>query len=233
MFCCLTKQIQSQIDFRLNCICHFNKVAELFFTACVYFNSLLTDHTCKSLWIRMLQSNLLVTFKKKLKTYLFKTAFNPQTCLIYQWASSSQRALFIVIIICRYWQDLGYLIVYVTGRPDMQKQRVVAWLSQHNFPHGIVSFCDGLVHDPLRHKANFLKSLINEVREAGVCLGRRRKKVLEVSKSWPRSLIRPTWGSLQRTAPPRTSQCTRLSACLRSISTSWEGPQRECSTSVR
>lgn len=70
----------------------------------------------------------------------------------------------ICVASCRYWQDLGYLIVYVTGRPDMQKQRVVAWLSQHNFPHGIVSFCDGLVHDPLRHKANFLKSLINEVR---------------------------------------------------------------------
>uniref|UniRef100_A0A669EBC8 Phosphatidylinositol transfer protein membrane associated 2 n=1 Tax=Oreochromis niloticus TaxID=8128 RepID=A0A669EBC8_ORENI len=64
--------------------------------------------------------------------------------------------------VVRYWQDLGYLIVYVTGRPDMQKQRVVAWLSQHNFPNGIVSFCDGLVHDPLRHKANFLKTLINE-----------------------------------------------------------------------
>uniref|UniRef100_A0A669C7Z4 Phosphatidylinositol transfer protein membrane associated 2 n=1 Tax=Oreochromis niloticus TaxID=8128 RepID=A0A669C7Z4_ORENI len=65
-------------------------------------------------------------------------------------------------ILLLYWQDLGYLIVYVTGRPDMQKQRVVAWLSQHNFPNGIVSFCDGLVHDPLRHKANFLKTLINE-----------------------------------------------------------------------
>ncbi|XP_026995467.1 membrane-associated phosphatidylinositol transfer protein 2 isoform X4 [Tachysurus fulvidraco] len=64
--------------------------------------------------------------------------------------------------VVRHWQDLGYLIVYVTGRPDMQKQRVVAWLSQHNFPHGIVSFCDGLVHDPLRHKANFLKTLISE-----------------------------------------------------------------------
>ncbi|XP_061657185.1 membrane-associated phosphatidylinositol transfer protein 2-like [Syngnathoides biaculeatus] len=64
--------------------------------------------------------------------------------------------------VVRYWQDLGYLIVYVTGRPDMQKQRVVAWLSQHNFPHGVVSFCDGLVHDPLRHKANFLKCLITE-----------------------------------------------------------------------
>ncbi|XP_041436289.1 membrane-associated phosphatidylinositol transfer protein 2 isoform X2 [Xenopus laevis] len=65
--------------------------------------------------------------------------------------------------VVRHWQDLGYLIIYVTGRPDMQKQRVVAWLTQHNFPHGIVSFCDGLVHDPLRHKANFVKSLIYDV----------------------------------------------------------------------
>ncbi|XP_042765912.1 membrane-associated phosphatidylinositol transfer protein 2 isoform X7 [Panthera leo] len=65
--------------------------------------------------------------------------------------------------VVRHWQDLGYLIIYVTGRPDMQKQRVVAWLAQHNFPHGVVSFCDGLVHDPLRHKANFLKLLISEL----------------------------------------------------------------------
>uniref|UniRef100_A0A8C4WVF6 Phosphatidylinositol transfer protein membrane associated 2 n=1 Tax=Eptatretus burgeri TaxID=7764 RepID=A0A8C4WVF6_EPTBU len=64
--------------------------------------------------------------------------------------------------VVRHWQDLGYLIVYVTGRPDMQKQRVVAWLAQHNFPHGIVSFCDGLVHDPLRHKASFLRSLAHD-----------------------------------------------------------------------
>uniref|UniRef100_A0A672I7M6 Phosphatidylinositol transfer protein membrane associated 2 n=1 Tax=Salarias fasciatus TaxID=181472 RepID=A0A672I7M6_SALFA len=70
--------------------------------------------------------------------------------------------------VVRFWQDLGYVIVYVTGRPDMQKQRVVAWLSQHNFPHGVVSFCDGLVHDPLRHKANFLKSLIGEVGPARI-----------------------------------------------------------------
>nr|XP_060641492.1 membrane-associated phosphatidylinositol transfer protein 2 isoform X5 [Anolis sagrei ordinatus] len=65
--------------------------------------------------------------------------------------------------VVRHWQDLGYLIIYVTGRPDMQKQRVVAWLAQHNFPHGIVSFCEGLVHDPLRHKTNFLKSLIADL----------------------------------------------------------------------
>ncbi|XP_004852287.1 membrane-associated phosphatidylinositol transfer protein 1 isoform X1 [Heterocephalus glaber] len=65
--------------------------------------------------------------------------------------------------VVRHWQDAGYLIVYVTGRPDMQKHRVVAWLSQHNFPHGVVSFCDGLTHDPLRQKAMFLQSLMQEV----------------------------------------------------------------------
>nr|XP_033776440.1 membrane-associated phosphatidylinositol transfer protein 1 isoform X2 [Geotrypetes seraphini] len=65
--------------------------------------------------------------------------------------------------VVRHWQDSGYMIVYVTGRPDMQKHRVVAWLSQHNFPHGVVSFCDGLTHDPLRQKAAFLQSLVQEV----------------------------------------------------------------------
>uniref|UniRef100_A0A8C3VHH0 Phosphatidylinositol transfer protein membrane associated 1 n=1 Tax=Catharus ustulatus TaxID=91951 RepID=A0A8C3VHH0_CATUS len=64
--------------------------------------------------------------------------------------------------VVRHWQDLGYMIIYVTGRPDMQKHRVVAWLSQHNFPHGAVSFCDGLTHDPLRQKAAFLQSLRTE-----------------------------------------------------------------------
>lgn len=64
------------------------------------------------------------------------------------------------------------MIIYVTGRPDMQKHRVVAWLSQHNFPHGAVSFCDGLTHDPLRQKAAFLQSLRTEV-GTGMLLGHR------------------------------------------------------------
>lgn len=46
----------------------------------------------------------------------------------------------------------------------MQKQRVVSWLSQHNFPHGMIFFSEGLVHDPLRQKTIFLKHLIQEVR---------------------------------------------------------------------
>ncbi|KAM9450981.1 PITP-less RdgB-like protein isoform 1-T1 [Clarias gariepinus] len=64
--------------------------------------------------------------------------------------------------VVRHWQDLGYLIIYITGRPDMQKQRVVSWLSQHNFPQGMVFFSEGLVHDPLRQKTLFLRSLIKE-----------------------------------------------------------------------
>ncbi|XP_050099369.1 protein retinal degeneration B isoform X1 [Anopheles aquasalis] len=62
--------------------------------------------------------------------------------------------------VCRHWQELGYLLIYITGRPDMQQQRVLSWLSQHNFPHGLVSFADGLSTDPLGHKATYLSNLI-------------------------------------------------------------------------
>uniref|UniRef100_A0A7N8XF59 PITPNM family member 3 n=1 Tax=Mastacembelus armatus TaxID=205130 RepID=A0A7N8XF59_9TELE len=67
-----------------------------------------------------------------------------------------------VKMVVKHWQDLGYLIIYITGRPDMQKQRVVSWLSQHNFPHGMIFFSEGLVHDPLRQKTIFLRNLIQE-----------------------------------------------------------------------
>ncbi|CAI9741236.1 protein retinal degeneration B-like isoform X1 [Octopus vulgaris] len=60
--------------------------------------------------------------------------------------------------VVRYWQNLGYLILYVTARPDMQHRKVVSWLAQHNFPHGMVGFMDGLSKDPLRQKLNFLKT---------------------------------------------------------------------------
>uniref|UniRef100_A0AAX7SIN8 DDHD domain-containing protein n=1 Tax=Astatotilapia calliptera TaxID=8154 RepID=A0AAX7SIN8_ASTCA len=74
--------------------------------------------------------------------------------------------------VVRHWQDLGYLIIYITGRPDMQKQRVVSWLSQHNFPHGMIFFSEGLVHDPLRQKTIFLRNLIQEVNpDINIALG--------------------------------------------------------------
>ncbi|CAH1397917.1 unnamed protein product [Nezara viridula] len=64
--------------------------------------------------------------------------------------------------VVRHWQELGYLIIYITGRPDMQQCRVLSWLAQHNFPHGLVSFADGLSTDPLGHKAAYLKGLIQD-----------------------------------------------------------------------
>ena len=70
----------------------------------------------------------------------------------------------IFIFLSRHWQELGYLILYITARPDMQQKKVVAWLAQHNFPHGLVSFMDGMSYDPLRQKANFLKGLVNEAK---------------------------------------------------------------------
>lgn len=68
----------------------------------------------------------------------------------------------IFISFSRHWQELGYFIIYITGRPDMQQQKVVSWLSQHNFPHGLISFADGLSTDPLGHKADYLKTLIQQ-----------------------------------------------------------------------
>ncbi|XP_012152055.2 retinal degeneration B isoform X5 [Megachile rotundata] len=64
--------------------------------------------------------------------------------------------------VVRHWQELGYLIIYITARPDMQQQKVVSWLSQHNFPHGLVSFADGLSTDPLGHKAAYLNKLVQD-----------------------------------------------------------------------
>ncbi|XP_015275193.1 PREDICTED: membrane-associated phosphatidylinositol transfer protein 1-like [Gekko japonicus] len=74
------------------------------------------------------------------------------------------------------------MIIYVTGRPDMQKHRVVAWLTQHNFPHGIVSFCDGLTHDPLRQKAAFLQGLQQEA-EVNIVAGYGSTKDISVYSS--------------------------------------------------
>ncbi|XP_059163186.1 protein retinal degeneration B-like isoform X4 [Physella acuta] len=66
--------------------------------------------------------------------------------------------------VVRQWQDLGYLILYVSARPDLQHRKVVAWLAQHNFPHGMVAFMDGLSKDPLKQKYNYIKSLQTEAK---------------------------------------------------------------------
>ena len=62
--------------------------------------------------------------------------------------------------VVRYWQDLGYLILYITARPDIQHYKVTNWLAQHNFPLGMIFFSDGLSTDPIKQKTETLRSLI-------------------------------------------------------------------------
>jgi phosphatidate phosphatase PAH1 len=62
--------------------------------------------------------------------------------------------------VVRHWQDLGYLIIYITARPDIQHYKVTNWLAQHNFPLGMVYFSDGLSRDPIRQKTETLRNLV-------------------------------------------------------------------------
>ena len=53
--------------------------------------------------------------------------------------------------------------MYVTSRPDFQKMKVMAWLAEHNFPYGLVTFGNGISKDLQRHKTEFLRYLVNDV----------------------------------------------------------------------
>ncbi|KAL5109813.1 Membrane-associated phosphatidylinositol transfer protein 2 [Taenia crassiceps] len=64
--------------------------------------------------------------------------------------------------IMRHWCALGYLLIYISARPDMQHRQVASWLAQHNFPPGLTFFLDGIFTDPLRQKALLLKSLVEQ-----------------------------------------------------------------------
>ncbi|KFD50834.1 hypothetical protein M513_08272 [Trichuris suis] len=61
--------------------------------------------------------------------------------------------------VARFWQDLGYLILYVSARPDVQQRVVTSWLAEHNFPFGLLFFNEGFSADLLKQKTNTLKSL--------------------------------------------------------------------------
>jgi len=63
--------------------------------------------------------------------------------------------------VARCWQDLGYLIIYITGRSDVQKEYVLSFLGTHAFPLGLVSCADGLSIDS-HNKTIYLARLIKE-----------------------------------------------------------------------
>lgn len=62
--------------------------------------------------------------------------------------------------VVRYWADMGYLIVYISGRPELQQLTVVGWLSQYAFPLGFVALLPHLSSDPIRQKALYLDALM-------------------------------------------------------------------------
>ena len=63
----------------------------------------------------------------------------------------------------RHWHNAGYLVQYISARPDMQHRKVVKWLAKHNFPRGFLWFADGLSSEPLVQKAAHLRRLVREV----------------------------------------------------------------------
>uniref|UniRef100_A0A1I8AXN9 DDHD domain-containing protein n=1 Tax=Meloidogyne hapla TaxID=6305 RepID=A0A1I8AXN9_MELHA len=62
--------------------------------------------------------------------------------------------------------SVGYLIIYLTARPDMQQRLVSAWLATHNFPHGMLFFTPSLSTEPLKQKMQFMKHLT----DIGLCV---------------------------------------------------------------
>ncbi len=72
--------------------------------------------------------------------------------------------LLFTVYCCRFWHELGYVIIYITGRPDIQKEYVTSWLGLHGFPMGVVSFSDSLSTGPNNIKLLYLARLIKEVK---------------------------------------------------------------------
>jgi len=67
--------------------------------------------------------------------------------------------------VVRTWHDLGYLVIYVTGRPDMLRRISERWLREQGFPPGALHLTDTnqqalpTERGVARYKAEFLERL--------------------------------------------------------------------------
>ncbi|CAF0717992.1 unnamed protein product [Brachionus calyciflorus] len=61
--------------------------------------------------------------------------------------------------IVRYWQSLGYIIIYITSKSDTNHLKITNLLTQHNFPLGMVYSSDGITLDSTKQKIETLKSI--------------------------------------------------------------------------
>jgi hypothetical protein len=64
--------------------------------------------------------------------------------------------------VASHWRDLGYLLVYLTGRPDVQKDTIMKFLAANGFPLGMVACADSITDPHL--KTLCLARLIKEAK---------------------------------------------------------------------
>lgn len=64
-----------------------------------------------------------------------------------------------------HWQKKGYLLIYITGRPLIQKENILSFLGAHRFPLGLVACADSLSPaDSQTFKTMYLGRLIKEAK---------------------------------------------------------------------
>ena len=78
---------------------------------------------------------------------------------------NSYRKLFVEMetFDARFWKNLGYLIFYMTARPDMQKTDIMHWFEKKSFPSALTYFNEGVTTEPQSHKSAYIRHLIRDL----------------------------------------------------------------------
>eukprot|EP00731_Ephydatia_muelleri_P022539 Em0015g122a len=66
--------------------------------------------------------------------------------------------------VVRYWQELGYFLIYATRRPDTQKEDLLTCLATHNFPLGMVVCSEGITSNDSGSLRTQLLRLVKEAK---------------------------------------------------------------------
>lgn len=102
------------------------------------------------------------------------------------------------IDVVRYWHEQGYLIIYLTARPDMQQRAVSGWLAQHNFPTGLLFFNPSFSTEPLRQKSLHLKHVVDIGVKIHAAYGSSKDVTVYTSAGVPSDSIISVAGSRRR-----------------------------------
>ena len=95
--------------------------------------------------------------------YIYNNFFKFFIIMLFLFFLLSWLVLFYCAISTRFWQELGYLIIYISGRPDVQKDDILNFLGRHAFPLGLVICAQSFSTDTHSMKTAFLARLIKLV----------------------------------------------------------------------